>query len=57
MQNFIILAILLAVVGGSVAYIIKEKKKGVRCVGCSMAGTCAAKAAGYGCGSNTVKSE
>jgi len=52
MRNFIIVAVLLVVVGGSVRYIIREKKKGVRCIGCSMAGTCAAKAAGYGCGNN-----
>lgn len=51
MRNIIILAVLFVVVGGSVRYIIREKKKGVRCVGCSMAGTCAARRNGYACGS------
>lgn len=51
MRNFIILAVLFVVVGGSIRYIIKEKKKGVRCVGCSMAGTCAARRNGYACSS------
>lgn len=50
MRNFIILAVLFIVLGGSIRYIIKEKKKGVRCIGCSMAGTCAARANGYACG-------
>ena len=52
MRNFIILAILVLVVGGAIRYIIREKKKGVRCIGCSMAGTCAARANGYACGSD-----
>ena len=55
MQNFIIIAVLLMVVGGSVRYIIREKKKGVRCVGCSMAGTCAARANGYACSGETSR--
>ena len=43
MENFIVLLIIVALVGFALAYIIKEKKKGARCIGCSSAGTCAHK--------------
>lgn len=46
MINFILLAIILLIVGAAVAYIVKEKKRGVRCVGCSMSGACSGKCAG-----------
>ncbi|MBQ9845916.1 MAG: FeoB-associated Cys-rich membrane protein [Oscillospiraceae bacterium] len=40
MTNLILIAVIAAIVGGASAYIYKEKKKGVRCVGCSFAGQC-----------------
>lgn len=40
MVNFIFAAIIIAIVGLAVAYIVREKKRGVKCVGCPMAGTC-----------------
>ena len=43
MENMIIIAILLLIVGGAVCYIVKEKKKGTVCIGCPHAGTCASK--------------
>ncbi len=43
MENFIIVVVLLIIVGLAVAYIIKEKKKGVKCIGCPAAGNCAHK--------------
>lgn len=46
MENFIIVAVILLIVGGAVAYIIKEKKKGAVCVGCPHAGECAKKRKG-----------
>lgn len=55
MTDLIIGAVVVLVVGMALAYIIKEKKKGVRCIGCSHAGTCASKAkssSGCGCGSH-----
>ena len=39
-MDFIIAGVLLLVIGGALAYIIKEKKKGVKCIGCSEAGNC-----------------
>lgn len=38
MENILILAILMAVVGAAVWYIIKEKKKGRKCIGCPYSG-------------------
>ena len=40
MTDIIVIAVIIAIVGGASAYIYKEKKKGVRCVGCSFAGQC-----------------
>ncbi|MBQ5782387.1 MAG: FeoB-associated Cys-rich membrane protein [Oscillospiraceae bacterium] len=51
MTDFIVMAIVLAIVGGAAFYIYKEKKKGVRCVGCSHAGECAKRAQGLSCDS------
>lgn len=41
MESFIVGLIIVAIVGAAVAYIVKEKKKGVRCIGCPSAGACA----------------
>jgi len=38
MENFIILAILIVVVGAAILYIYKEKKKGRKCIGCPYSG-------------------
>lgn len=42
MKDLIILCILLLLVGASVYYIIKEKKRG-KCIGCPYADACAKK--------------
>lgn len=58
MENFIIVAVILLIVGGAVAYIIKEKKKGAVCVGCPHAGECAKKRqGGCNCGNDTGSPE
>ena len=49
MADIIIVAILLVVVGAATAYIIKQKKRGVKCIGCPNAGQCAKKAMAEGC--------
>lgn len=41
MVNLILAAVLVVIVGAAVAYIIKEKKRGVKCVGCPYAEQCA----------------
>ena len=33
----------------AISYIVKQKKKGVKCIGCPYAGECAAKAQGCDC--------
>ena len=46
MADFILAAVLLMIVGAAICYIIREKKKGVKCVGCPAGGACAGKCAG-----------
>ena len=56
MENFIVIAILTIIVGCAIVYIVKEKKKGNRCIGCPAAATCPSAQAGKcsgGCQSNT----
>lgn len=40
MTNVIVVIILLILIGGAVAYLIKAKKSGVKCVGCPAGGSC-----------------
>ncbi len=46
MEDLIVIGILLVIVGVAVFYIWKEKKKGIRCIGCSSAGCCSGKVCG-----------
>ncbi len=51
METYIVAAILLAVLGGAVAYIIKAKKNGTKCIGCPNGHSCnASKNGGCCCG-------
>lgn len=43
MENAILIAVLVAILGGAVAYIVKAKKSGVKCIGCSAGGSCGGK--------------
>lgn len=40
MENVMIGMIVLVIVGGAVFYIVKQKKKGVKCIGCPNGATC-----------------
>ena len=40
MTDFIVILIIIAIVGVATAYIIREKKRGTKCIGCPSAGTC-----------------
>ena len=40
--DFLIIAILVAIVGGAALYIIKAKKSGQKCIGCPNSKTCSA---------------
>ncbi len=41
MINILIIGIILIIIVGAATYIIRQKKKGVKCIGCPMAGQCA----------------
>ncbi len=46
MENFIIVAVLLIIIGAAVVYIVKAKKSGVKCIGCPHSATCGGKCSG-----------
>ena len=46
MENLIVAAVLLLLIGAAIAYIVKEKKRGVRCIGCPAGGVCGKNHAG-----------
>lgn len=55
MGNAVVILILVVIIGSAVAYIIKAKKSGVKCIGCSAGGSCscgdtAGSSTGCGCG-------
>ncbi len=52
--DYLILAIVAICVIAAILYIRKEKKRGVKCIGCPSAGTCGQKSNG-GCTCNTDK--
>ena len=40
MENYIIGAVILLIIGGAVWYVIKAKKGGKKCIGCPSGGNC-----------------
>lgn len=52
MVDLIVILILVLIVGAAIRYIVKEKKKGVHCIGCPSAGSCS-----KACGSRVKKEE
>ena len=55
----LVLALILAVIlGAAIRYIVKAKKSGVKCIGCSVEGGCGQKkkgGCGCGCGSDAER--
>lgn len=49
MTDFIIIIVLILILGTALAYMQKEKKRGVKCIGCPDAETCAKKRSGESC--------
>lgn len=43
MENVIIIAVLLLVLGGAIVYIVRAKKRGTKCIGCPAAACCPSK--------------
>lgn len=50
MENAIIIAILVILIGGAIWYIVKAKRNGAKCIGCSAGGNCSSKSSGCSCG-------
>lgn len=53
MANVILAGVIACILLAAIAYIHKEKKRGVRCIGCPAAGTCGSHCGGHsedGCG-------
>jgi len=46
MENIIAIAVIALIIGGAVAYIIKAKKSGQKCIGCPDAKTCSGSCSG-----------
>ena len=42
-KNVIVTLILIAILGLAISYIIRQKKKGVKCIGCPSGGCCPSK--------------
>ena len=54
MDNFILLAVLAVIIGAALAYVIKAKKRGVKCIGCPDGAKCSGNCS---CCSNCVNTE
>ncbi len=44
--DYIVIAAIVLVVGGAIAYIVKAKKSGKKCIGCPDSGSCGGGCAG-----------
>ena len=49
MESIILAAVLLMILGSAAVYVVRSKKKGVKCIGCPHARECAARKNGNGC--------
>ena len=50
--DWILLAVILLIVGGAVAYIVKAKRSGQRCIGCPHSASCASAGQSHSCNGN-----
>jgi len=57
MTTFIVGMIIVIIVGAAIAYIIKEKRKGVKCIGCPDGATCSGKCGACNSRENELKSD
>lgn len=59
MVNFIVGFIIVTIIGGAMAYIIREKKKGVKCIGCPDSAQCSGNCSccSGSCGSNAIHND
>ena len=47
--DFLVIGIIALIIGGAVAYIIKAKKSGKKCIGCPDSATCGKSGCQSGC--------
>lgn len=52
MASFLVAIVILGIVVAAIAYIRREKKRGVRCVGCPDGGSCSGHCSGCSSGTN-----
>ena len=45
-MDIVVGLVLIAVLGGAIFYILREKRKGRKCIGCPNTGNCSGKCAG-----------
>ena len=50
--KYLAIGLILLIVGGAIAYIVKAKKSGQKCIGCPHSQNCSG---GCSCGSNNIK--
>lgn len=55
MANMILVIVLLLILGGAGLYIVRAKKKGVKCIGCPAGATCSGSC--NGCGGTCTETE
>ena len=56
-QDFIIIGIIAVIVGLALAYIIKAKKSGKKCIGCPDSGSCSGACSSCSCGCSKDSAE
>lgn len=52
MDNIIVVAVVVLIIGGALGYVIKAKRRGVKCIGCPEAEKCANKNKTSACSGN-----
>ena len=52
MDNIIISAVVILIIGGALGYVIKAKRRGIKCIGCPEAEKCAGKSKTLPCSGN-----
>lgn len=50
LTDIIVIAAIVLIIGGAVAYIVKAKKSGKKCIGCPDGCSCSSKGKSGGCG-------
>ena len=49
LDNIIAAVVVLAILGGAITYIVKAKKKGVKCIGCPSGANCSGSCGSCAC--------